>query len=863
MGVVYAAYDELLDRKVALKVQPGVAGDARLREACIAEGRLLATVRHPSVVTVHEVGVAGDSVFLAMEFIDGEPLSGVGEGKSHDELWRQLEETAEGLRAAHAAGIVHGDVKPANILVDREGRAIVVDFGLARPMSLVSTQPEGVESGPRSSFGGTPAYVAPEQAAGRAMDSRSDQYAFAAMTWELLTGKRPFAATTVAALVLAKEEGPPKEDAPGADLLSRRELRALRRALHPAPEQRFGSIRELLLECRPPPRRWGGPLILGALGIFAAAIYFRPEPPPPAPDPCADAWSALDGLTVPESAPPKGGAKTSADLRGDARKRVGVAIDRWKTLARQNCEAHARGELDDRLYSYLEACSDRSVRALHHAAKLSEAEPLDKHRVLDALQTLAAIETCGPHRHGILEAGLVEGHLDVAGDGATIQLANEVGGLWWARKKAEARAKLPELERAIAESKDPLARAEGYRQLGVVSASREARLKGLSQAMQHGMRYRLDHNALVSAGDLINELKADNATRGEAQRVLQMTLLWSEAILAGEDSAHLRHVLAPFLGRLYNLQGILASDEGDLDAAGPAYRRALALYESELAWRPARSAFVLNNLAMLEAQGGNDEQAVVEFQRALDIVETYVGRDSWAYSAVALNVADHAASVGNWERVGQLLDQVRTARASRGQTEDSPAMKLLAGGHAWATGDEDEARRLASAAATGFEKGENRLMARLAETSLANYGGGGAEDPVAAYRALEGAGAAIDHLALGSRLTLDTLLRAGKVDAAKQMLTACCEGETSVLASSDLDRAHLAMLRARTALAAGEPTEAETYAREATRLLKARPYQHPARGDLRTLEFELDPTGPRPKTRRADLDQRIRAAGSR
>ena len=201
MGIVYGAYDEQLDRKVALKVHQGAAGDPRRREASLAEGRALASLSHPNVVAVHEVGVEGDSLYLAMEFVDGVQLGSFDEDDpgGREKLWGQLEATAAGLAAAHAAGLVHGDVKPSNVLVTAAGEVKVVDFGLARRSqeAALSTVPSfGSASNPGRSdettvgrgFGGTPAYVAPEQATGKAMTPGSDQYAFAVMAWELLTG---------------------------------------------------------------------------------------------------------------------------------------------------------------------------------------------------------------------------------------------------------------------------------------------------------------------------------------------------------------------------------------------------------------------------------------------------------------------------------------------------------------------------------------------------------------------------------------------------------------------------------------------------------------------------------------------------
>ncbi|NVB78397.1 MAG: serine/threonine protein kinase, partial [Kofleriaceae bacterium] len=211
MGRVYEAYDAELDRAIALKVlRPELAVAQSLTERLVRESRLMAKISHPGVITVYDVGRTGPSVFIAMELIRGETL-GAYVARTRPR-WREVVELYEragaGLAAAHRAGIVHRDFKPDNALVELVGdsavRVVVTDFGIARATSIRDEHEHGIigrRSDPHlTSAGvaiGTPAYMAPEQLDGSAVDLRADVFAFAASLWEALFGVRPFPGQTV------------------------------------------------------------------------------------------------------------------------------------------------------------------------------------------------------------------------------------------------------------------------------------------------------------------------------------------------------------------------------------------------------------------------------------------------------------------------------------------------------------------------------------------------------------------------------------------------------------------------------------------------------------------------------------------
>src|SRR5690606_13586850 len=209
MGVVYAAYDTELDRKVAIKLLRGVDEEGvhitRLRR----EAQALAKAAHRTVVHVYEVGDFRKQVFIAMEFVDGVTPRDGAPSEEFDPVAQVVEkfiEAGRGLAAAHAAGLIHRDFKPDNVLVGNDGRVRVLDFGLARGVDQGQVDPElscgesTLEQGPEllestdssllapltrtGAILGTPAYMAPEQHLGNRADARSDQFAFCVALWE-------------------------------------------------------------------------------------------------------------------------------------------------------------------------------------------------------------------------------------------------------------------------------------------------------------------------------------------------------------------------------------------------------------------------------------------------------------------------------------------------------------------------------------------------------------------------------------------------------------------------------------------------------------------------------------------------------
>lgn len=404
MGIVYSAWDSVLERKVAIKTLRADASFKDRKERFVREAQAMAKIAHPNVVAVHDVGEVGARAYIAMEFVQGSTLRDWGRqtSRSWTELRDMCVQAGHGLAAAHAAGLVHRDFKPENVIVGSDNRARVTDFGLVAlggsPAEPVGSSPELMELTTTGAVLGTPAYMAPEQFRAEAVDARTDQYSFCATTWELLFGSRPIEAKTFdeqLRRVLGGDLPAPPKGAPA--WLSQ----ALLRGLAVKPEQRHASM-DVLLEamCRDrkssPGRRVGVGVAVAGLGIAAALIAGRGQPE--AASPCAGADDAIAAVWNPARS--EGLQQRFSQIDGSAVAGLGSAMEAWaqgwSSAHTETCQAtHVRGEQSAELLDARMLCL--RLRADETDALLAEIEDGDLATLtagIAGIAELPAVESC-------------------------------------------------------------------------------------------------------------------------------------------------------------------------------------------------------------------------------------------------------------------------------------------------------------------------------------------------------------------------------------------------------------------------------------------------------------------------------------
>jgi serine/threonine protein kinase len=255
MGEVYLATDTLLERKVALKVLPSdVTSRGHRIRRFLQEAKAASSLNHPHIITIHEVGEANSTYYIATEFIEGETLREAIK-RTPLKIGRAIEisiQVASALAAAHEVNIVHRDIKPENIMLREDGYVKVLDFGLAKLLQQEAPNPEA-STLVKTADGvvmGTISYMSPEQARGLEVDARTDVWSLGAVIYEMVTGRPPFEGTTmsdVLASLLDREPPPLARYSPGvpADL-----ERIIRKALAKDRDERYQTAKDLLIDLK-------------------------------------------------------------------------------------------------------------------------------------------------------------------------------------------------------------------------------------------------------------------------------------------------------------------------------------------------------------------------------------------------------------------------------------------------------------------------------------------------------------------------------------------------------------------------------------------------------------------------------------
>jgi serine/threonine protein kinase len=464
MGEVYAAYDHELDRKVAVKllrVKPGNGVSlAEGRQRTLREAQAIARLSHSNVVIVYDVGTFEDQVFIAMEFVDGNTVTYwlQSQERSWREIVRVFMAAGRGLQAAHDKELVHRDFKPDNVMVTRDGQVRVMDFGLARQVSLKGERdPESGEFTPRprtiaeavaaigedgpstlvinpdapvgpdtqelqnsglfdnrltrtGAMMGTPAYMAPEQFLGTATDARTDQFSFCIALYEALYGERPFGGNSMFALTSNVVQGVVKE-APANTKVPPWVRRILLRGLRPNAAERFPSMKALLeaLERDPAVAFRRRAVTVGAV-LLPVAIAFGVRQSVAshqlvcngASDRLAGVWELMPaGAESPRQeaihkAFLASGKTYAADVYASVKRALTSYAESWANMYREACEAtHVRGEQSEEVLDLRMSCLQERLGGLRALTQVySVASGEVVENAVNAANTLGGLERC-------------------------------------------------------------------------------------------------------------------------------------------------------------------------------------------------------------------------------------------------------------------------------------------------------------------------------------------------------------------------------------------------------------------------------------------------------------------------------------
>jgi len=718
MGVVYAAYDPELDRRIALKLMHSSRGgdDAATERASrrmLAEAKAMAQLSHPNVITVHDVGTIDGRVFIAMEFVDGVPLSTWMRqpGRDWQELLDVFIRAGRGLEAAHAAGLVHRDFKPDNVLVGADGRVRVLDFGLARRFDGVRELMDG-----RDREAGTPAYMSPEQHLGNPLDHRADQFSFCVALYEALYGELPFSAKTRLQLALAVTDGR-VGPAPKRASVPNWVRWALLRGLDPDPDGRWENMAALLEALSRDPYHRVRRLALGtgvAAVVVASLVLMvkvglangREHQPPSSQAQCTNARERVAAVWNDDR---RAGVR-EAFARVEEPWAVGLAgevelgLDRWAeswaAMHRQTCEASALGEQSDTMLDRRMLCLDRRLTEFAELVEVvTGAEVPSYERVGEAVSKLPELGTCEP---AAIEAGLDSGgepgdhgelhrlavaererelfranHLEMTGafaeaeQLADLDKARALGDrrliaatLLTRARLARAQGKLasvaPLLDEAVLEAERAgadrlrgdvliaLARAEAERGDAETATRRAREARAVLDRVYLGQAGKLEYAALDGVVALAS------IAAGEHQRAEQ------QARAAIDDIVALELDPAPVeLAELRTTLGVALRELGRFTEARTELEQAGALWAEHYGGQHPVIASVRFETALVDHHEGRHEAASAGFGEALAVFERVFGPNSLDVARASEALAVTLGQLGRYEEALRRHQQAR------------------------------------------------------------------------------------------------------------------------------------------------------------------------------------------------------------
>ena len=633
MGVVYSAFDPELDRKVAIKLlqtrDGGSTSGGDHKAWLVREAQALAKLSHPNVVAVYDVGeLDSGQVFVAMELVEGVTLREWLKAPARP--WREvlpvLAAAGEGLAAAHAAGLVHRDFKPDNVVVARDGRARVMDFGLARmhrgephvdDESVEARSPLAEHLTEVGAMLGTPAYMAPELYRGGEADARSDQFAFGVTLFEALFRARPYKRAELAPPAVAKAPAIPATDVPA------RIQRVVMRALAWDRDARYPNVDALLAELRVDldarKRTTFAALGLAAVAIAAVGgVYLMSRAPR---ELCTGAGKRLAGVW---DAPVRHQVETAFAATtkpfaipafAGVQRRLDKYTTEWTAAVTESCEAtRVRGEQTEDVLSLREACLD------HH---------LDEVRALTGLLAQA-------------DAAMVE-----KGD----KLVLDLDPLAECANVAVLRAPglpPPNLRPQIAELEKKLASAKADSLAGLYVPSLTKARDVIAQATALGYAPTLAEARVIAGAALLTGGNFKEASESFHDAVL-------DALRGKRDDLAARAGLS---------MALVTSNAGGKPGEAKIWLDHAVAIQSRLGVDRNLELRSLEITALIAAETGDTATAIATSERALGLGEALYGKDAPDLIPDEMNLADAFSHAGAWGKAAPHYERAKALRAA-------------------------------------------------------------------------------------------------------------------------------------------------------------------------------------------------------
>jgi tetratricopeptide (TPR) repeat protein len=647
MGVVYAAFDPELDRKVAVKLlqaETGVDSTSGDQAWLLREAQAMARLAHPNVIAVHDVGtLPGDRVFVAMELVDGPTLRAwLREKRSWREVIDVMRQAGAGLAAAHAAGLVHRDFKPDNVLVGTDGRVRVMDFGLARlrredESGVLASRNSDLEIEIRSPLSedltiagmvvGTPAYMAPELYKGAPADARSDQFSFGVALYEAMFRVRPYAKGAFYPI----PDVPPAPRTPPDTGVPAKVMRVVMRAINADPAARYPTMDALLDELAIDPLIHRKRIAIGAAAMVAAigvgtGGYLLSHHEQKKAEPClgidqrlAGVWDGPIKAAVNKAYTASGQAFSSQAYAGLS-KALDTYANEWTATATESCRAtRIRGDQPETVLALRQDCLDQRLEELRAFTQLEQnadaslvekgdkpvwdLEPISKCSNVAALREPGAIPPAQLPKVAEVRKLVAEAKADLLA-------GRPFPGLLVSQKAAD--LALP-LNNDSVSAEVMLTRGGAL----LLSGQGEEGVKAMSAAVFDAVRARRDDiisGASISAAIATTDMLGKP---GEAQIFIG---------LARASAAHLG-VDHPLEHRMLLAEGVIAAQIGDDPTAIAAHEK--ALQEAELEYGHDSLALWADEEALgaTYTKAGAYVKALPHFERSLKMREASVGPD--------------------------------------------------------------------------------------------------------------------------------------------------------------------------------------------------------------------------------------------